>query len=90
MANPETSEQDLQAQLNALRSDFAELTKTVKTLSTSYAQHGQERLKDTAHRAQEQFKESLGHVQGEVEQHPLSSLAIAFGVGLIIGKLLDR
>ncbi len=86
----QSSEQELQEQLNALRSDFAEITKTVKGLSSAYAREGQDRLRDTANRAQAQFKDSLGEVQGEIERHPFSSLAVAFGVGLIIGKILDR
>lgn len=84
------SEQDLQAQLNALRTDLAEITKTVRNISADYAHQGQDRLRDTAQRAQQQFKDSLGTVQEEIEHRPFSSVAVAFGIGLIIGRLLHR
>lgn len=84
------SNQELQEQMDALRKDFSDLTGTLKEMSASYAKDGQARVKDAAEEAQKQVKDSLGRAQSEVEQHPFSSMAVAFGIGLLLGKLLDR
>lgn len=86
----QASNEELQAQLTALREDFAGLTKTLKDMSSAYAEEGQARVKNAADRVQQQAKDSYGRVQNEVETHPMSSVAIAFGVGLVLGKILDR
>ncbi|AFJ03183.1 hypothetical protein Q7C_2044 [Methylophaga frappieri] len=86
----QTSNEELQKQLNALREDFAGLTNTLKQMSSAYAEQGQTKVKETAEKAQEQVKQSYSRVQGEVEANPMSSVAIAFGIGLVIGKILDR
>jgi len=86
----QASNEELQAQLTALRDDFAGLTKTLKDMSSAYADEGQARVKNAADRVQQQAKDSYGRVQNEVEAHPMSSVAIAFGVGLVLGKILDR
>lgn len=82
--------QELQEQLDTLRKDFADVTSTLKEMSSSYAKQGQARVKDAAGEAQKQVRDSLDRAQSEVEQRPFSSMAVAFGVGLLLGKILDR
>lgn len=86
----QTSYDDLQKQLDALRKDFSDLTATLKDVTASYAHQGQERLKDKADYLQDQAKLSARRAQAEVEAHPFTSVAFAFGIGMIIGKVLDR
>lgn len=90
MATDNKDQQDLQEQLNTLRNDFAEITKTVRDMSATRAQEGQQRLRQTADRTRAQVQDSWQTVQGEIEQRPYASMAVAFGAGLILGKLLDR
>lgn len=87
---PNKDQRELQEQLNTLRNDFAEVTKTVREMSAARAQQGQERLRDTAQRTRAQARESLHTVQSEIEQRPYASMAVAFGAGLLLGKLFDR
>lgn len=82
--------QELQEQMDTLRKDFASLTGTLKEMSAGYARDGQARVKNAADEAQKQVRDSLGRAQSEVEQRPFSSMAVAFGIGLLLGKLLDR
>lgn len=86
----QTSNDELQQQLNALREDFGEITKTLKTLTSDYAEQSQNKIRQTAERAQQQAKQSINRAQHEVEAHPYTSMAVAFGIGVVIGKILDR
>ncbi|WP_305907758.1 DUF883 C-terminal domain-containing protein [Methylomarinum sp. Ch1-1] len=90
MATQQASNEELQKQLEALREDFADLAKTIKTMSSAYVGEKQEGFQHAAEQAQQQVKDSFGKVEGEVKANPLTSLAISFGVGVLIGKLLDR
>lgn len=86
----QNNNQDLQAQLDTLREDFSELTKTMKTMSTDYAREGQQKVRDGAQQAKAQAAQGLDQAKQEVEARPYTSMAVAFGVGLVVGKLLDR
>lgn len=86
----QASNQELQEQLNALRKDFSDLASTMKNMTAEYAKEGQDKLKDTADKVQRQATDSFNKAQGEVEAHPYTSMAVAFGIGLVIGKILDR
>jgi len=86
----QASNQELQDQMNALRKDFSDLTQTMKKMTSDYAKEGQDKLREKADYAQQQARESFHKAQAEVETHPYTSMAVAFGVGLVIGKILDR
>jgi ElaB/YqjD/DUF883 family membrane-anchored ribosome-binding protein len=86
----QNNNQDLQAQLDTLREDFSEITKTMKTLSTDYAKQGQQKVRESAQQARAQASHNLDYAKQEVEARPYTSMAVAFGVGLVLGKLLDR
>lgn len=90
MATAPSNNQELQEQLDALRKDFSEVTKTLKDMTQAYAKESQDRMKGAADEAGKQVKESFTKVQGEVEMHPYTSMAVAFGIGMILGKILDR
>lgn len=82
--------QDLQEQLSTLRNDFSDVAKTVREMSVARTRQGQERLRNAAGRTRAQARDSWNTVQGEIEQRPYTSMAVAFGAGLLIGKLFDR
>lgn len=90
MATTQNNQQELQEQLDALRKDFAELSGTLKEMTANYAREGEENVKAAAGQAQQQLKQSLCKAQQEVESRPYTSMAVAFGIGLLLGKLLDR
>ncbi|WP_031435153.1 hypothetical protein [Methylomarinum vadi] len=90
MATQQASNEELQKQLEALRQDFAELAKTIKGMSSAYVGEKQAGVQHAAEQAQQQVKESLGKAEAEIKANPFTSMAISFGLGLLIGKLLDR
>ena len=91
----------LRGDLSTLRSDVKKLTEdlsraaqTGATVASEEAQAEMRRLRadldDLYHRAMSKGQASLESVEEHVERNPLTSLAVAFGVGLLLGKLLDR
>lgn len=82
--------EDLKAEFDTLRSDVARLTDTVKKMSGNTTAEGRERIRQAAEHSREQFRETAGAVETEIGERPFTSVAAAFGVGFILGKLLDR
>ena len=49
-----------------------------------------ERARQLAGEMEKQSKAGIGAVSDYVQQYPVASLAIAFGLGLLVAKTLDR
>lgn len=105
MSNTTASEKaeidQLKSDLRTLREDFAKLGKDV----VSATRHGASSAGDAARAEAQRRLEQLGDawdttkergaaakhdVERRIEEHPFASVMIALGVGVVIGKLLDR
>ncbi|AXO15233.1 DUF883 family protein [Thalassospira indica] len=84
----------LQADVDALRSDLAEITKTLKTMGGQAAetrtQAAAERIREVTGQARDQIDHARGVAVDQVRENPLASVAVTFGVGLLIGRLLQK
>lgn len=102
MAERETkAEQDLRQDLDAIRADIDTLRKdlvnvvdTVKGTATKRADAEidalRKRLDKLATNVQTTGREQLRAVEEQIEERPLVSLAMAFAIGLILGRLFGR
>ncbi|WP_339778461.1 hypothetical protein [uncultured Thalassospira sp.] len=84
----------LQAEVETLRKDLAEVTKTLKAIAgesvgTRGAQAAQ-RVREVSGQAREQFDHARDVAVDQVRERPLLTVAATFGVGLLIGRLLQR
>jgi ElaB/YqjD/DUF883 family membrane-anchored ribosome-binding protein len=94
-------ERDLKSDMNAIKSDIDNLRKdlaaaldrikgTAASRAESEIQALQKRINRIAEDLQTGGRESLRAVEERIEERPLVSLAIAFAVGLVLGRLFDR
>ena len=96
-----TDKDDLRAEFNALRDEVGQFMKTLHayerdrargakaTVSdelNSYGEKARERYED----ARAAGEEKLSDVEDKVREQPFASLAIAFGVGFVLSKLVGR
>lgn len=86
----ENTSEELKAEFASLREDISKITETLRRLSDEQVEDGRERTRRAANRTRERVNQAVGAVEGEIQHYPLTSLATAFGVGFIVGKLLDR
>lgn len=89
-ANAEREVEDLKAEFNDLKSDVSRLADTVKKMSSDKTVEGREHVRRTAERSRERARQSVDALENGIGERPLTSIATAFGIGFIIGKLLDR
>jgi len=84
----------LQADVDALRKDLAEVTKTRRTMAGEGAQTrtqaAAERIREVSDQARDRFDHAREVAVERVRERPLSSVAVTFGVGLLIGRLLQK
>ncbi|QPM90349.1 DUF883 family protein [Pseudooceanicola algae] len=99
--NGPTDSADVQAQLRELRNDVSELTKLLgeygqaqKSYYTGAARAKAEQLKGDAEasyfKAEEQAREAYAQAESKIRENPGASVAIASGVGFLVGLLMSR
>ncbi|UKV16849.1 hypothetical protein L6172_11270 [Thalassospiraceae bacterium SW-3-3] len=90
----DTDNAKLQADVEALRKDLAEVTKTLKTMGSdranSVAQSAAERVREVSGQVHDQFDHARGVAVDQVRERPLTSVAVTFGIGMLVGGLLRK
>jgi len=96
MANEEISNElkKLKSDIADLRSDVTSLVKTLKSAGIEKGQQAYEEVYERARQAGESARDRAEDVYDafgkEVESRPLASVLTAFGVGFVVGMLLDH
>jgi ElaB/YqjD/DUF883 family membrane-anchored ribosome-binding protein len=77
-----------------LRADIANLSAALKDLTSETVHDQIDSLKGRIDRltgdAKLQGRQALDDLADHIEERPVSSILIAFGVGILIGRLFDR
>ena len=80
--------------IGALRSDIEKLLKTLakdaKAKSQETMNAARENINEYAHAAKERTKEGVAITEKKIEENPFTSVAAAFGVGLILGRIMSK
>lgn len=102
------AKEEYQNELEALKSDVAQLRTDMGELMDSFRQMGQERFNEAKSKAtseverlREQLNQAYDRARQEgrevyetahhrLEEHPVMSVGLAFGLGLLIGKILSK
>lgn len=79
----------LRAEITALRSDLGAVIHTIKGMGAERGTAAYERVHEAADRARAQGHRAAETVAEGVEQRPFTSLASAFGIGLMLGLLFS-
>lgn len=102
-AKSETSrtERDLRQDLDTLKTDLDVLKKDIGTIvealkgqvsgrAEAEVDQVRKRVTKLAGDLQSQGREQIRSFESHIEERPLASLAMAFAIGLIFGKMFDR
>lgn len=79
----------LKADIDELRKDVATIARLLKDLGSAKGQEAFERAGEIGERARRRAADAEERISHEIEERPFASVLTAFGVGFVIGKLLD-
>ena len=84
------SAEDLRADLEQLRDDMGAMMKTVTRMATNGQRESAQRLKEVGGVAADQARQSMEVAEQSIVKNPFTSVLVAFGAGLLIGKLIKH
>ncbi|GER00128.1 hypothetical protein JCM17845_07510 [Iodidimonas gelatinilytica] len=86
-----TDEMDaLKADVQKLRADIAALVGAFGDDASAKGQEAREAAARRLREARAKSEAGLKQIEGSIEQNPLTALAIALGLGFLVGALLNR
>ena len=97
MASPRADYDNLQQEITDLRRDFSTLLESLRKGSNGVSKEAETSIRELASHAQKIYgdlsrtsQHSLEAVGRTIEERPLASILIAFALGFIGSRLLDR
>ena len=81
--------EELRKEMDQLRADLAQVTATLKKIAGDGADLAGGRLKSYADQGRAKARQGADAVESQIEQNPFTSVAVSFGVGLLLGRLLS-
>lgn len=80
---------ELRNEIKQLRSDLAQVTATMKKIVGDGADLAGDRIKAATEQGRAKAREGAEAIESRIEENPFTSVAISFGVGLLLGRLLS-
>ena len=80
---------DVSSLVDVLRELGIEKANATKESLTEEMQKRREKVREAINKARTVGESQIDDIEENITSHPLSSLAMAFGIGFIIAKLLD-
>lgn len=92
MASPDIGQdiERLKSDIQDLRNDISTLAQSLRELGSAQGEEALARLRDVGDRARQRTVAAETRFEQQVESHPLTSVLTAFGVGFVMGLVLDR
>ncbi|HET7674125.1 MAG TPA: hypothetical protein VFL54_01250 [Gammaproteobacteria bacterium] len=93
MASVEKVEKEydqIKSDVESLKANLKSIAETLKRQTESQARAGYEKVREIGDKARHQAKQGAAIIEDQIEERPLISVLTAFGVGFVIGKLLNR
>ncbi len=73
-----------------MRADLAQVTATLKKIAGDGADMASARVRAAAAEGRDRARQGAEAIEGQIEDHPFTSVAVSFGVGLVLGRLLSH
>lgn len=84
------AERSLDKEFDVLKNDLGTLKDDVANISRLMAKKGAAEVDAALANGRARVEAGIGAVEGQVAAHPLSSLLVAFGAGILLAKLTNR
>jgi ElaB/YqjD/DUF883 family membrane-anchored ribosome-binding protein len=76
-------------ELDLVKADLSALRDDIKGLVMSVSLDARDRIGTVADKAKKYGKQGAVVAEHQITEHPFASVAVAFGAGLVLGRLLN-
>ncbi len=76
-------------ELSELKADLSAIKDDLKSLADSAMGRARDEARSVRDRSRAKVQSSIGSMEDYVEEQPLTSVLVAFGVGLLLGKFMS-
>lgn len=83
------AERNYEQEFDAVKNDLSALRADLKSLMASLGTNARDSLGDAYQSARQFGSEKVQVAEDQITKNPLASVAVAFGVGLLVGRLLN-
>ncbi len=84
------AERSLDKEFDVLKNDLGTLRDDVAGIARLLAKKGAAGVDSAVVNGRAKVEAGVGAVEGQVVAHPLTSLLVAFGAGILLGKISNR
>lgn len=92
-ARDEATAKDMEAlrlEMQQLRTDFSAMGKTLRDMAGNVGTDAYARMRDGAEKAKVRAEHAADTVTQSIEERPLTSVVVAFALGLVMGVVFGR
>lgn len=89
-AGNEANMEALRTEIEQLRTDISRIEETLKAIVSQRVSATYGRVRDTAERVADQASEAADSLGRQIAERPLTNVATAFGIGILLGMLFGR
>ncbi|MBI2255620.1 MAG: DUF883 domain-containing protein [Proteobacteria bacterium] len=84
------ADRSLEKEFDVLKNDLGTLKEDVSTIAKLLAKKGQTQLNDAVDTGKARIGAGVDVLEDQITARPLTSLLVAFGIGILLGKLTQR
>lgn len=85
-----SAQEQMQQEMQTLREDLQRVQRDLQQMAESAVGYGRESYEQARRAASEQMETGIEQVEQYMQERPLTTVLIAFGIGLITGTLFRR
>jgi ElaB/YqjD/DUF883 family membrane-anchored ribosome-binding protein len=88
--NVAMADRSLEKEFDVLKNDLGTLKEDVSTIAKLLAKKGQSQLNEAVDTGKARVQAGVDVLEDQITARPLTSLLVAFGVGILLGKMTQR
>lgn len=85
-----TQEKSIEKELEALKADLTSVKNDLRDLVDGLVDRAKSETDDITQSARKNIRLGVTSVEESIEQNPFTTVLVALGVGMILGKVLSR
>jgi ElaB/YqjD/DUF883 family membrane-anchored ribosome-binding protein len=88
--NVAMADRSLDKEFDVLKNDLGTLKEDVATIAKLLARKGSAQFNEAVDNGKARVQAGVGVLEEQITERPLTSLLVAFGIGILLGKLTHR